>query len=313
MLQSATPKTGFRHEALMYAGEDAFLDATVPFILDAVGAGEPILVVVAARKIERLRAVLGDAADDVEFADMARVGENPARIIPAWQEFVTAHAGRAVRGIGEPIGPERSATELVECHLHESLLNLAFAGAPAFTLVCPYDTEGLDPAVVEHARHTHPHVHERGMICESELYQGPEGARASLGAALPEPGERVAELQFDRRTLRDVRAFVSAVAGRAGMSRTRMSDLVLAVTEIATNSVRHGGGAGVVRVWQDTGALTCEVADAGRIRDPLAGRRRPALDQIGGYGLWLANQLCELVQLRTSASGTVVRLRMGLA
>ena len=74
---------------------------------------------------------------------MAHVGHNPARIIPAWHEFVAQHAapGVRLRGIGEPIFPERSADELVECQRHESLLNLAFADADAFWLVCPYDTQ----------------------------------------------------------------------------------------------------------------------------------------------------------------------------
>ena len=56
----------------------------------------------------------------------------------------------------------------------------------------------------------------------------------------------------------------------------------------------------------------CEVADAGRILDPLAGRRRPEPGQLGGYGLWLANQLCELVQVRTFAGGGAVRAHMRL-
>ena len=48
--------------------------------------------------------------------------------------------------------------------------------------------------------------------------------------------------------------------------------------------------------------------DAGRIADPLAGRQRPTSGQSGGHGLWLCNQICDLVQLRTFATGSVVRL-----
>jgi anti-sigma regulatory factor (Ser/Thr protein kinase) len=87
---------------------------------------------------------------------------------------------------------------------------------------------------------------------------------------------------------------------------------VLAVNEVATNSIRHGGGVGAARVWRADGAIVCEIADAGRIEDPLVGRRRPDAGTIGGRGLWIANQLCELVQMRTFAAGTVVRLHMRL-
>jgi anti-sigma regulatory factor (Ser/Thr protein kinase) len=79
---------------------------------------------------------------------------------------------------------------------------------------------------------------------------------------------------------------------------------------MATNSVRHGGGHGLLRVWQEPDALICEVRDAGHIREPLVGRVRPAIGQVGGFGVWLANQVCDLVQIRSVASGTVIRLHM---
>ena len=89
---------------------------------------------------------------------MDLVGRNPARIIPAWRAFVDrqAAAGRPSRGIGELVGPERGAAELTECHRHESLLNLAFDGGTAWRLLCPYDTDALDPIVVDEALRTHP-------------------------------------------------------------------------------------------------------------------------------------------------------------
>jgi anti-sigma regulatory factor (Ser/Thr protein kinase) len=116
----------------------------------------------------------------------------------------------------------------------------------------------------------------------------------------------------DADNLPVLRVFVAELATAAGLPQRRVEDLVLAVSELAGNSVRHAGGEGVVHVWLESGALVCEVADTGRILDPLAGRRRPEPGQLGGYGLWLANQLCELVQVRTFAGGGVVRAHMRL-
>src|SRR5690242_11538173 len=84
------PRTdgGFRHQALLYAGEDAFVDATLPFVRAAIAGDEPILVVVSSTKIDRLRRLLGDDAARVDFEDMLAIGTNPARIIPAWMDFV---------------------------------------------------------------------------------------------------------------------------------------------------------------------------------------------------------------------------------
>jgi hypothetical protein len=89
----AAPPAPFRHDALLYAGEDGFLEGTVPFLRAGLGAGETMLVVVSARKIGLMRSELGDGADAIAFLDMAEVGGNPARIIPAWQEFVGARGG----------------------------------------------------------------------------------------------------------------------------------------------------------------------------------------------------------------------------
>ena len=70
--------------------------------------------------------------------------------------------------------------------------------------------------------------------------------------------------------------------------------------------------AGTVRVWKENGTLLCEVQDEGRIEAPLAGRIKPRPDQLTGRGLWLVNQLCDLVQIRSSEQGNVVRLHMSL-
>src|SRR3954463_9291840 len=104
------PDERFRHEALFYAGDEQFVEACVAFIRAGLEADEPTLVVALAGKLEKLREALGPDAERVQFADMDVVGRNPARIIPAWQEFVDENAepGVRLRGIGEPIFPARA-------------------------------------------------------------------------------------------------------------------------------------------------------------------------------------------------------------
>jgi len=304
----------FRHEALLYAGEVDFLAGTLPFIREGVAADEPVLVVVSAAKIGLLRSALGGDADRVAFADMADVGANPARIIPAWRDFVAGHdvATRRARGIGEPIWAGRTPAELVECQRHETLLNLAFAGMPAWWLLCPYDTTNLDSEVLEEAWRSHPFVTEEGVGLGSATYRGLEQAAAPFAAPLPDPPGRSPALGFDLASLAELRELVAGHAAAAGLDPARAADLVLAVDEVATNSLRHGGGRGTLRLWREEGVLVCEVRDAGRIEDPMAGRERPALDRDGGRGLWMVNQLCDLVQLRSVPGGSVVRLHVYL-
>ncbi|HSK35434.1 MAG TPA: ATP-binding protein, partial [Actinomycetota bacterium] len=97
-----------------------------------------------------------------------------------------------------------------------------------------------------------------------------------------------------------------------GSTPAAAPDLVQAVDELATNSLRHGGGRGTLRIWRDAGALVCEVRDAGRLEDPMAGRERPAAERDRGRGLWMVNQLCDLVQLRSFPEGAAVRVHLYL-
>jgi anti-sigma regulatory factor (Ser/Thr protein kinase) len=304
--------TDYRHEALFYAGLDGFLDGVVPFIRDGVAAGEPVLVVVSDEKIARLREALADDASEVMFAPMREVGANPARIIPAWREFISEHGagGAAVRGVGEPIHPERGAAELVECHRHEALLNLAFADTPGFWLLCPYDTDDLPAEVLREAARNHPFVCEGAEHGDSPLFPGHDAIAEPFAEPLPRPAGPFDALAFDLTTLGEVRNYVAEHAERVGLAADRAEGVVLAVSELATNSVRHGGGAGVLRVWSERGTFICEVRDRGAITDPLAGRIAPEATQVDGRGLWLANQLCDLVQVRAFADGGAVRVHV---
>lgn len=306
-------QAGFRHEVLFYDGLPDFVDRTGTLIRDAVDRGEPTLVLVSREKIDALRDVLDGQARHVRFEDMAEVGGNPARLIPAWREFVQerAHPGDRVRGVGEPVWAGRTPDELVECARHEALLNLAFSGAE-WWLTCPYDESTLSPTVLDEARRSHPILVRDGSPGRSARYRGLDDALRPFDEPLPPPVGPVHELGFGPSTayLGAVRAHVARLATAAGLEPSRRDDLVLVVNEAATNSIRHGGGTGTIAIWRDGSALVCEVRDAGRITDPLVGRVRPAPGQGSGLGLWLANQLCDLVQIRSFPTGSVVRLRV---
>jgi len=308
----ALPPEGFRHEALLYAGDEQFVEGCASFVRAGLEGEEPTLVVALARKLDLLREELGSDAAHVSFADMAVVGHNPARVIPAWHHFVERnHApGIRLRGIGEPIFPERDRHVLVECERHEALLNLAFAGSERFWLLCPYDVEALPSAVIAEARRNHPFLARVGRQEPSLEYRGLDSIPESLDEQLPEPVGQVAELEFDHETLEAVRRFVAREGAAAGLSRNRSLDLVVAANEIATNSVKYGGGDGTLRMWTEPGRLLCEIRDGGGLQDPLSDRRLPGEDASGGRGLWLANQLCDLVQVRSGVDGTTVRLHI---
>jgi anti-sigma regulatory factor (Ser/Thr protein kinase) len=308
----AGPGTHRRHEAFLYHSCDEFYDVTLRFVRQAVAADQPVLVALAASKIDRLRSELGGLSDAVLFTDMAVLGANPARIIPAWSDFLRegVRGGSAVRGIGEPIVVGQSAAQLSEGHRHEALLNLAFADFDDtdFWLLCPYDATMLDHDTLDEARRTHPMVQEHAASNPSPAYPGALALADPVVQALPDPPAPTDWYPFGPGDLADVRQRVIGRARRAGMAEGRLADLVVAVNEIAANSLRYGGLRGELRIWEDSGSLICEIRDSGSFTDPLVGRRRPSLQAGGGRGLWLANQLCDLVQIRALEHGSLVRL-----
>lgn len=298
----------YRHEALLYSGLAEFRAGAVSFLRRAISEDAPALVMVSSEKIELLRRDLGAEAGRVEFSEMAEVGSNPARIIAAWQEFVRAHDGAGqLYGIGEPMYPGRSTAELAECQLHEALLNIAFDAAIPFWLLCPYDLEALAAEVIGEAEQHHPFL-TRGEDQEASSTFQPIDADSPFDRPAPARPAGIESLPFAAGDLGRVRSYVARRAQLTGLARKPAVALVLAVNEIATNSLQHGGGRGELRVWSEGSSVICEISDRGHLTSALAGRLPPALDGADGGGLWLANHMCDLVQIFSSPGGTAIRL-----
>ncbi len=298
----------FVHEAVFYRSVGEFLAETVPFVRAALAAGEPVLAAVPPASGAWLREALGVDADRVRFVDMTEAGRNPGRIIPrVLHAFAAEHPGRRPSIIGEPIWPTRSAVEYPPCVQHESLINLVFAERPV-SILCPYDAARLSPQVVSDAARTHPVVVGGGCRAASADYGPPGEVVALFNQPLPAPPAHAAALRFDGSELASVRAAVTGQALRAGLPAEDAGGLVLAVNEVATNAVQHGGGGGTLWLWCEDGKIAVQVHDGGHLSDPLAGRLPPSPDSRGGYGLVVVNNLCDLVRVHTRATGTTTLL-----
>ena len=297
----------FRHEALLYRGVEEYVPAVVDLVRGGIEAGEAAFVAVPGPRMDLLRSALDGEADGVVFADMADLGRNPGRIIPAIREFVDRQEGARSRFVGEPIWSGRGEREIREATRHEALINLAFADAPV-TVVCPYDAAALDAAVLADAERTHPVLVAGGPARPSCAYADPWAMPSSCEEALSAPPADAEALPVDISALGALRQVVGDWAGRAGVPARRVQDLQLAVNEVASNSLRHGGPGTVGRVWQTGQELVCQVEGPGHIEDPLAGRRTPDPTALGGRGLWLVHLLCDLVEIRSGEDGTIVRM-----
>jgi anti-sigma regulatory factor (Ser/Thr protein kinase) len=291
---------------LLYHGVTEFIDVVNEFVLEGLAAGIPVMVAVPGKKSDLLHATL--KMEGAHFVDMAELGRNPARIIPAIHEFHGDCGRGPIRFVGESIWLGRNVVEIGEALRHEALINLAFAGCPV-TVLCPYDADVLPQYVVEEAWRVHPVMIEGGLARPSGAYADPEAVYADAAWPLEEaPADaEVQEFRTDM-DLTGMRSLVQEFGWAANLSVDRVEDLVLAVSEVASNSVQHGGGAGSLTMWcDDRPAVFAEIRDRGDITDPLVGRYPPG-PGLEVKGLWLVNQLCDLVQMRSGSAGTRIRL-----
>jgi anti-sigma regulatory factor (Ser/Thr protein kinase) len=133
--------------------------------------------------------------------------------------------------------------------------------------------------------------------------------------AAASPAAQPTELDFTIDGLGALRSFVMEATATTSLGPERAGDLVLAVNELATNSICHGGGEGTLRVWREERTLLCEVRDSGYISDAdvCMGGEPPRPDAMSGRGLWLVDQLCDDVQISSSPhAGSAVRVQMQL-
>ena len=302
----------YRHECWLYRGDTEFVDMVLPFIRDGLAREQPIMVAVPQPRLHALRDALGDDAAGVAWADMAGLGANPARIIPAWQEFLDKHRGdqRPVRGIGQPIWVGRGQAEIVEAQFLEALLNMAVPPDTPLWLLCPYDTTALPDDVIDAALRSHPVLADTDGYRGSTHYGGAHHANLLFSKPLPEPAAPTTVIAFDPDRHRHIdRLTRAAVAAGAGVDRA--TELAAAAAEIAA-AAHHDSGEVEIRLWHEDAAVLCEVTDATVIDNPMIGRS--ATPTIGSLAdrrdraIRLANELCDLVQVRSGRDGTTVRI-----
>jgi anti-sigma regulatory factor (Ser/Thr protein kinase) len=136
----------------------------------------------------------------------------------------------------------------------------------------------------------------------------PPGPWAGQPLSAPPDGAEVLRYQSSLTTVRE---FTAVRARQAGLPPHRVEDLVIAVAELAANTLAHTSGPGAVTFWATADEVVFQVQDQGQIGDPNAGTVRPAPDAPGGgRGLWVVHEVCDEVEIRSGQAGTTVRVHM---
>ncbi len=313
---ATSPSTapGLVHEALIYRAEPELTEAVSGFLEAAAEAEEPVLVALPGENLERLRDLVGEDPG-LTYEDICEIGRNPSRLLPRMQEWIAGdtegegHGGGRMRIVAEPVWPGRSYAETAECLRHEALVNRVLADAPV-SILCPYDAARLDAETLAGVELTHPSVLDGGRRRPSLAYPGLPALDLDGIWPLEPPSGPVHEHGLGA-SLCQLRQAVAEDPLVGGLSPGRRSDLVLAVNEAATNAVLYGDGGCSARLWHDGRGLVTEITSDSAVPDPMYARRsRPDPGADSGRGLWLINQVCDLVEMRCGDQGMTLRLHM---
>jgi anti-sigma regulatory factor (Ser/Thr protein kinase) len=306
---TAVESSGLVHDAFVYSSSEEFLAGTLPFLEEGIERGEPILAAPTDANARLLRQQLGRRSQSVDWAENPESHRTVERL-GIFLHYIHGHldrGARRVRLLGEPCWPENGGPGVTEWKRYESFLNVALAPHPVW-LVCPYDGTRLAPDILEDAHRTHPSIgHGEARKGSTDYLEPVDFARRIDDVRLPRPPADAAEGYFRRPF--DVRRFVAEHGRSAGVDAERLRDAELAASEVAANVFLHAAEVARIRVWAEDGRFVCEIDDTGRgIHDPFAGYEIPEPRAAAGRGLPMARRLADVVEVRTTPTGTVVRL-----
>lgn len=295
-----------RHEAVMHSGPDDLARLLAHRIRSTVAARHVVVAALGREAESSLRAELGAVADGVEFRDPADVHTAPAFTVAVRLARTSRRAGQA--GGAALLVVEHLPDIPVDgvgywCRL-DIALDIAIAELPV-TVLCAC---GGDPAG---AGATHPAITTDLGTVASATYRPPREAVIDYPPPPPpDLGPPTTERAFGAAELAAVRRLVADLAGRAGPAPDRVADLVLAVNELASNTVEHGPGTGRLRLWTGSDVVVEISDDGGPIDAPFPGLALPPPEGARGRGLWLASELCDVLQVWSDAEATVVRVQV---
>jgi hypothetical protein len=319
------------HRAVPYGWPRELAQPAVPYLEAGCVAGDAVVVIASEPVRATLRERLGaQARAGIEFIDSADWFGGPMRALAGYHDRMRADwwpRGR-LRLLAEPVWDGLTPLETREWQRHESLLNVVFAGTPTM-IMCAYDAVALPPPVLDAMARTHPELVGPDGPRPSPEYTDPAEFYAECNAGpLPPPPASAAHRTFGAGGLPSLRAFLAAEAARLGLPEGRTLPFVLAVNEVATMIIRAGGGRGSALLWARSGELVCELADPGRMLadrflgytppppgpPPSAGQAAPGAPAGRGAdgAMWAVRRLCHIVQIRTGAHGTRVRMHIRL-
>jgi anti-sigma regulatory factor (Ser/Thr protein kinase) len=306
MMCEGPPGSHLAHLAFFYDSTNEFVDELAPVVRAGLERGDKVFAAAKGPSATALREELGDDAEFLELHDTEAWKTRPYERLQAFRHMADElDAGQGLTAMGEPVWAGSEAV-LRQWARYESIINLALAHAP-MRFLCLYDSSALTDEILDYAVRTHPSRLEDGASEPCPAFEPP--AEFVLVPPAPAP-HRARVLPTETMAMR--RAVYVEATG-AGMAPERAEELVLAASEALTNAMVHGEPPLRALLWTEEGEMVCRIGDSGPgIADPLAGWLPPPYPTQGGWGLPIARQLCDALELARDESGTAVSLYMAL-
>ncbi|HVL02833.1 MAG TPA: sensor histidine kinase, partial [Acidimicrobiales bacterium] len=309
--ETLTAAAGFCHDAVFYGSDEEFLGIVAPFLDEGVAAGEPTLAALGDAHAELMRSQLAVPAG-VTFLPGSVRYDRPAASIKADHELFARHVAAGADSI-------RVVVEMPEAGVdaswdgrarYEAAANRAFESFPLWGL-CAYNLRTTPPDVVDDVERTHPFITTAdGCRLQNDRYEDPATFLANRPRGEPDPLEgELPPLELVGPSPAVARHAVTEMSGRTNLSSGEVDDMIVAVSEVVTNAILHGRPPATVRVWAAPDRMVVTVHDLGPgPSDPFVGLVPTArAGGEGGFGLWIAHQLCRRVTLDADDDGFTVR------
>jgi MEDS: MEthanogen/methylotroph, DcmR Sensory domain len=285
------------HRALLYQTQDDYAATVVPFLLDGLEAGQSVWVAAPVANLETLHAELGDPPG-LHLVDARDWYLRPARTLWAYLAFIDgqlAEGRSAVRLTGELHWPGDDQPLAREWLVYESMLDGLLAGTPVEVL-CTYNQDLVPAPALREVRAIHQGVAGPGATVELPL---PDG----VGTARFEPLDVVGAV-----------AHVEGRARRAGLAEADVQRLAAAAAEVLWDASERGPGTTGISTWEDGRDFSCQIEPGtAPTVDPRSGYLAPEHSAAEGWGLWLARQRSDLLEIGVRSGGLAVRLRARLS
>jgi anti-sigma regulatory factor (Ser/Thr protein kinase) len=309
---AAEGTTGFFHEAALYGSDEELLDVAGPFLQGGLDAGEPTVCAFADHNARLVRDAFGPDCG-LLFLPGADHYAQPATAIRGYQELFGRLAGEGaeqIRVVGDVPQPGTGGTWR-DWARYEVVVNTAYEPLPIWGL-CPYDTRTTPDMVLDDVLASHPRLSTAdGRHLHNERFD-PQRVLERLPEVGPDPLQtRTPDVVLLDPAPVDARRATLAVATEVGLTKSDLDTLLLVVTELVTNAIRHGDAPVVLELWTEPGRVVVAVTDRGSgPADPCAGLVRTEQPE-GGLGLWLAHQVCADVALHRHDHGFTARAAVG--